>query len=111
MPDPALPAGGLDKDPPHRLSRSGEEMATVVPPGGIGRTDEPEACLMDKGCPIQRVSRRLDRHPRRRQLSEFVVDDGEEFGRGLLVTRSRGVEEAGDVGHAAKCNGNYPHLI
>ncbi|MDB5311803.1 MAG: hypothetical protein JWO38_6005 [Gemmataceae bacterium] len=98
----AIPAAGVvDEDAAHGLGRGGEKVPAVVPAVRIGRPDQPEEGLVDQGGGLQRVAGAFVGHPGGGQSPELVVPEGQEVGRGLSVTATGGVDEAGNLGHVS----------
>ncbi len=62
-------------------------------------SDQPHVSLMDQRRGVEGVSRPLGRHPRSRELSQLVVDEREQVGRGLKITGRGGFQELSDLGH------------
>ena len=54
---------------------------------------------MDQGRWFQGVAGFLDGESRRGELSKFVVDKGEQFGGGVVVTFLGSLNQTGHVGH------------
>ena len=57
---------------------------------------------MDQGGRLERLARLLLGHACGGELAQLVVDERQEFGRGLRVAGRSGGQELGDVGHAAE---------
>ena len=74
-----LPAGGLDQDVPHGLSRRGEEVAAAVPQAARVGADQPQVSLVHEGRRLERLPRRLARQLPRRQATELVIDQREQL--------------------------------
>src|SRR5262249_18183530 len=55
--------------------------------------------LMNEGCWLQGLARLLGRQPDSGELAPLVIDEGEEFGRGLGIAGCSRSEEVGDVDH------------
>ena len=75
--------GGLDEDSPHGFSRGREEVPATVE---LLVPDQPQIGLVNKCRGVERVPRRFSRHAGGRELSQLVVDEREQLGRGPGVT-------------------------
>ena len=73
-----VPPGALDQDPPHRLGRRGEEVATAVPAGILG-TDQPQVSLMHQGRRLERLPGRFPGEPLGGQPAELAVNQREQL--------------------------------
>jgi len=95
----SLAPGAFDEDAPHRLGGGGEEMAPAIE-FRVGIAHEPKPGLVDERRGLQRVARRFPRHFGRRQLAQFLIDQRQQFIRGLGVASLDRRENAGNVADA-----------
>jgi hypothetical protein len=70
--------GLLHENSPHRLSRSGEEMAAALPAPRLNviGANQPQIRFMNESCGIKRLSGFFVGEFLHRQTSQFGVDDG-----------------------------------
>jgi hypothetical protein len=99
VPDSLLSSGVLDKNPPHRLRRSGEKMAAAVPLWFVTYTDQPQVSFVDQACGVEGLPGFLVRKLRCGQLSQLAVDQGEQLLSRLRFAGLDRIEDTGDVGH------------
>jgi hypothetical protein len=59
---------------------------------------------VNQGGGVERVDEIFGYHFHGGELSEFVVDEREQVSGGLAVAGRSSIEEAGHIGHTAKCN-------
>ena len=98
-----LAAGGLDEDAAHGLGGGGEEVAAAVPAGWPASAPTSRRYASWTRAVAWRVwPGLLGGQPGGGELAQLVVDEREQLGGGLRVAGRGGVEEAGDVGHAAE---------
>src|SRR5262249_14697090 len=96
---------GIEKNPPHRLGRRGEEMSAVVPALFFLPTHQPRIGLMHQRRGLQRLTRLLLHQLRCCQLAQLVVDQGKELFGGVRVALFHGGQDAGHYAH-----GRHPAL-
>ena len=94
-----LSAGIFNEDAPHGFRRGGEEVAAVVPAGGVGGVDEPQICLVDGGRRVQRVAGRFLGHPGCREFAQLLVDQRQKLPGGVRIALFDGGKDAGHVIH------------
>ena len=87
----------IDQDPPHGLSRGGEEVAAAVE---VLIPDQPQVGFVDQSGRVEGVADDFGGHFHRGQLSQLVVEEREQFRGGLTVAVLGSFEEVGDFGHA-----------
>lgn len=100
----AFPAGDIYQDTAHSFCGSGEEVAAVLPTALVGRANQPKVRFMDEGGGLKCLAGGFSCHPHGRELSQLVVDEGEEVCGGLAITGRGGIEEASQFGHAVERN-------
>jgi hypothetical protein len=87
----------IDQEVPHDLSREREEMRAIrqVDLWGI---DQPEVRLVNESSRVDRIVAGRAPQSLVRELSEPVVDQGDELIPGVRVTGTPSLEEGGDLG-------------
>src|SRR5262249_22314313 len=108
-PPPAVPGGrlvasGIDQDAAHGLGGGGKEVPAALPARPLGGPDQPEGRLVNQGGRLEGLVGRFARQPRRPELPQLVVDEGEQFGGGRGAAGRRGAQESRRLGHPAQCN-------
>jgi len=94
-------AGPVDQDAPHRFGGDGEEMATVLPTLVlIGRQTQPD--FMNQGGGLKCLAGPLPRQPGGSQLSQFGIDQRQQFFCGLGIAFRSGLERV------SQANAGYP---
>ena len=89
-----------DQDSAHRLGGGAEEVRAVLP-GLRGGIHQLEPRLMDERGRLEGVARAFPGHFMRGQAAQFVVNQRQQFVRGLGVALLDGGENAGNVAHAS----------
>jgi hypothetical protein len=97
--DALFVTGTFDQDAPHGVGRGREEMAAVVPTGGVGGFDEPQIRLVDEGRRVQGVAGSLRGHPGGRQFSQLLVHQGQQLPGGVGVAVGAVGQNAADFVH------------
>ena len=69
-------AGPIHKNPPHRLSRSREEVLPPVPVA-VRVIGNLEPCFMNEGRGLERMAVAFTREPMRGQAAKFLIDQGQ----------------------------------
>ena len=80
----------------HLLREYGQKMATVLPVD-VCAPAEPKIRLVDKAGRRESVFGTLAAHVARRELAQFGVDDCQQFGPGLFVSRAPAAKENREV--------------
>src|SRR5581483_2637405 len=83
---------------PHRLRSRAEKMRAILPFFLLVLT-QTQPRLVHQRRRLQRMPRRLSRHPVRRQPAQFVVNQRQQISRRTLLPSPDGIEENGDVAH------------
>src|SRR5262245_18871603 len=96
-----LLAGVFDEDEAHGLNRNGQEVTAARPLATATGADQAQVRLVDQGRQVECLPRRLVRQPVRGQLAQLVVDQGQELGGSLRVTRLERIQQNGAVVHGA----------
>jgi hypothetical protein len=94
-----FPPGTLDQDMPHGLSSGGIEMLAAFPLLLIAAS-KPKPRFVNQGRGLKGVIGGLADHFRRREFAKFVVNQRQQFLRGLRVALLRTVEDLRDLAHA-----------
>src|SRR5262249_31173041 len=76
----------LDEDPPHRLRRGGEEMASTLPTLSNVDVHESHVSLMDERGRLQRLAWTFLRHLRPGEPSKLLVHQREQALGGELIS-------------------------
>src|SRR6266581_3618987 len=96
--DAPLAPGVFDEDAPHRLGCCGEEMAAAIPllvcPAG-----ETQPRLMHQRRRLQGLAWPFVGHLVRRELAQFLIDEGEQFLCRFGIALLNRVENASDIAH------------
>ena len=85
----------VDEDASHAGRGDGEEVGAVLP-ADAGLVDEPEVGLVDEGGGLEGVAAAFLAHVGVGELSELVVDEGEEVAGGGAVAVADADEQAGE---------------
>jgi len=92
--------GFVDQDASHGLSRGSKEMRSPVPLLPIGPC-QLQPRFMNQGGGLQGLPGSLTGHPGSGEFAKLLVNEREQFIRGLGVALLDGLEDAGDVAHGA----------
>ena len=87
----------LDQDTPPGLRRSGEAMAPAGPRLVGILPHKPEVRLVDQGRGPGRLAGLLLGHPLGSQLAQLLVDQRQQFLRGVGIALREGIQELGDI--------------
>jgi hypothetical protein len=108
MSDGAPFPGAIDENSPHGFGRGAKKMRPAIPSFIlISRQSEPR--FVDEGGGLQRVAASFVRHSGGSQLTEFIVNEREQFHRGLRISVPGGVKDVRYVAHAREVNGSKPN--
>jgi hypothetical protein len=90
--------GPFDQNLPHRSCGNGKEMGTILPLQ-LPVTQQPQIGFMNQCCGLQGLPVAFPPHVFSGELAQFLVYNGKQFGKGLLLTCSGSFQQAGyDLG-------------
>jgi hypothetical protein len=95
-----LAAGGFDENPAHGFGGGGEEMSAAIPSIIVAPADQPEVRFVNQGGGLKGLAGRFGGHTNGGKLPQLVVDEREQVGSSLAVTRCGGFQELSHVGHS-----------
>ena len=92
--EPLAIASEVDQDASHGLGRGAVEMGCAIP--GLGRigAHQPEICLVDQGCGLERLAGGLTRQPGGGQPAQLILHQRQELGGGPRLAPANGFEHA-----------------
>ena len=85
----------VNEDAAHRLGGSGEKVCAIFPRGLIVAA-EPQPGLVDQRRCLQRLTGTFARHLLRGQLAQLLVNEWEQFIRGVRVALLQSLKDDGE---------------
>ena len=96
-----LAARVINQNAAHGLGGGRKEMIPIAPNLRL-RPDQTQPRFVNQGRRLKRLPRRLVGHPNGGQLSQFLIDQREQFLGSLRVARLSAIKDVGHVAHATK---------